>query len=236
MDCPAWTRWMASYGESGKDEREEEMMDEFTRSISGMLIHVRDEEEQARRSRVRDQSYSQMISQVRMEQEESRRFEERASLCEEEQSFRYARRSAIRAEEARREMTIREEAHRRSRQGEMTEEQASAAPEFMCHQCDLEYSSQAELADHQASEVGRGERTGKYPCAKCYRSFDNEYVASVHQAKHDRNWDWGWAAHRNKTAPRFISCPIRFCHMGFKTQTELQAHLRRVHAGDMTTS
>jgi len=108
-------------------------------------------------------------------------------------------------------------------------------PKFKCRQCDLEYSSQAELADHmdrrhqQASEVGRGERTGKYPCARCYQTFGSEYAASVHPTKH--SWCEWWAEHEDKTNPkfRFISCPFRTCHMGFKNKAELEVHLLRVH-------
>ena len=203
MDCPVWTRWMASYGEAGADEREQDIVDDVTMQIFDRLSL--DEEEQSFRERLRQDL-------------RALGYRTRLSLDEQEE----ARRAVIREEEARRSVI-------RSRQGEMPEEQASAAPKFKCHQCDLEYSSQAELADHQASEIGRGERTGKYPCAKCYRSFDNEYQASFHQAQHERSWDYGWAAHRTKTTPRFISCPVRFCHMGFKTEAELQAHLRRVH-------
>ena len=86
-------------------------------------------------------------------------------------------------------------------------------PKFKCHQCELEYSSQAELADHMDRRHQRA----------------SEYDASVQRARH--SWGEWWAEHKDKTNPkfRFVSCPFRTCHMGFKNKAELEVHLLRVH-------
>ena len=66
----------------------------------------------------------------------------------------------------------------------------------------------------------------KYPCDKCDNLFDSHYDASLHRAMHERTWDYGWAAHRERNKG-IVSC--KRCFISFRTKDELDDHVLRMH-------
>jgi hypothetical protein len=109
-----------------------------------------------------------------------------------------------------------------------------------CRKCDLKCSSQTELTDHMdtrelTSDFGRMVQTNereiqtKHPCAKCDNVFDSSYKALTHLAMHEKTWDYGWNAYRERNKGKIVSCKIDKCTRSFPTADELRDHVLRIH-------